>query len=754
MSPENAIATTTLTSSPQTRRLVAPESLRPPSPHTPPATSAKSHHTSSPQTRKLAAPESIKPPHKMQFVSVDTHANASPLLQRREPEPVREVVSDTINLVTLSALPKSADLAGDGWLETHSGAGSQVSLGSHSPKPQSVQHFVVDLEESAGTSQISSQTSEVDTSYISPSKEAESVYITSGYMYVAPPSSEFDSNGENFSKQTIKEHYSPKHKRDEDSTKAEICETQFDSTGVPTTAILDTPSSAESTPVRHVGSLATQHITAENGYEYALQNKGSPNNTLKNEEKEKADESIKEDQVSRKSEADDANELPSVASRRFAFEQQAKISKENNRNSTSKPVKQPPAVPKRVSSISSMHKQENGLTGVDQNAPNPVKIAVASSGPLSQEENGAETIAKEMPPPPPMSTHPGVIAKSPVVTEPIHSEQQKNEPVREETEMEQEKEDEPVRELEMPKPEVELRDASKLRPVPKERRISVPAVKPIEPKEEQDSSTEPPSDVQPTPMIIQPSNEASTMSNELPQDETDGLADDEVTSTSTFGHTAGSPAKPDLPTVAITSEKPTDEERTALDDIDPSKKIGAEVSTFKPIPKPRSTHRLSAAFADSSTAPTISVSQDEVPPPNIRTNNNITLPRLPPPTYTPEMKRSSAYYPTPVNREFLLRAQSMNALPTTGSASPRMMARAEQRQQMPPGFVVFSRSQEAVVGRTATLTSSMMRRTIQIDSGNKKGDGELTASAPPPTAAPMNTKRGPTKKRRSLFRRK
>ena len=730
----------------------------------------------------LAAPESIKPPHRMQFVSEDTHANASPQLQCGEPEPDREVMSDTINLNTLSALPRSTGLVGEGWLETHSGAGSQVSLGSHSPKPQSVQRFIVDLEESAGTSQISSQTSEVDCSYIAPSKEVESVYITSGYMYVVPRSSDFDStspNGENKDKQTFKGQYSPKLERDEDGTKADICETQFDSSGVPTTAILDTPSSAESTPVRHVGSLATEHTTAKNGQEYALPNKSSPNLAKVDnfQEKEKVDENIKDDQVSRKSsngnsEPQEIDQLPSIANRRLAFEQQAQNSKESNRNSAAKPAKRPPAVPKRVSSISSMQKQENGLVEGDQNAPNPVEITVASSGP-HQEENGAEVMAEEMPPPPPMSTHPGVISKKPVVTEPVHNElqqeEQENEQVREEkaeieveqeqedesvreekaeTEVEQEQEDEPVRELEMPKSAVELRDTSKLRPVPKERRISVSAVKPIEPEAEQDSNTEPSSDVKPTP-VIGPSTETSTMSNQSPQDEIDETAeDDRVTSTSTFGHTASS-AKPNLPTVAITSEQSTHEERTALDDIDPSKKIGAEVSTFKPIPKPRSTHRLSAAAFDSSTEPSISVTQDEAPPPKLR-----TTPHSLPPTYTPEMKRSSAYYPAPVNREFLLRAQSMSMLPTTGSASPRMVARGEQRQQMPPGFVVFSRSQEAVVGRTATLTSNMMRRTIQIDSGNKKGDGELTASAPPPTAAPMNTKRGPTKKRRSLFRRK
>ena len=724
----------------------------------------------------------------MQFVSVDTRANASPQLQHREPElqlPDREGVSDTANLITLSALPRTAGLAGDGWLETNSGTGSQVSLGSHSPKPQSVHHFVVDLEESAGTSQISSQTSEVDCSYIAPSKEAEPVFITSGYMYIAPPASEFDGtspNGENKDEQTLiqKGKNSPNGERGEGDTKAEICETQFDSSGDPTTAILDTPSSAESTPVRHVSSLATEHITPENTHEHDLPNKNSSNPAEKDDSQEKEERSvnIKDDQTARKSsngnsEPGDLNQLPSIASRRFAFEQKAQISKENNQNSTSKPTKQPPAVPKRVSSIPSLQKQENGSqTGGDQNTTNPDKLAVAaSSGPL-QEENKVEA-EEEMPPPPPMSTHPGIVAtKKPVMAEPVHSEQQgeqEDESVKEEKPkaeiVEQEQENEPVRDLEKPKPEVELSDASKLRPVPKERRISVPAVKPKEPETEQDRSTEPQADLKNTP-VIEPSTENSTVSNDVPappQDEIDGMninansdgnetvEDDEVAaSMSTFGHTA-SPTKSNLPTVAITSEQSASEGRTALDDINPSKKIGAEVSTFKPIPKPRSAHCLSAAF-DSSTAPTTSISKDEAPPPKLRTHN-ITTPRSPPPTYTPEMKRSSAYYPTPVNREFLLRAQSMSMLPTTGSASPRMVARGEQRQQMPPGFMVFSRSQEAVVGhgQHATLTANMIRRMIQTD---KKGDGEQTGSAPPPIAAPMNTKRAPTKKRRSLFRRK
>jgi hypothetical protein len=228
---------------------------------------------------------------------------------------------------------------------------------------------------------------------------------------------------------------------------------------------------------------------------------------------------------------------------------------------------------------------------------------------------------------------------------------------------------------------------------------------------------------------------------------------DEGDSMGTFGHNS-TPKKSNLPTLAMTSEQSAGEERTTLDDIDPSKKIGAEVSTFKPVPKPRSTQHLSAAF-ESSAVPTIFALKDEAPPrpPKLRTHN-IMAPRSPPPTYTPEMKRSSAFYPTPVNREFLLRAQSMNVLPTTGSASPRMVARGEQRQQMPPGFMVFSRSQEAVVGhgQHATLTSNMIRRTIQVN--KTAGDGEQTGSAPPPTAAPMNTKRPSTKKRRSLFRRK
>ena len=743
----------------------------------------------------------------MQFVSMDTQANASPQLQHRyiaQPKPQlpdREILNDnTTNLVPLSALPKTGSLSGgDGWLETHSGAGSQVSLDSHSPKPQSVQHFVVDLEESqTGTSQISSQASEVDCSYIAPSKEAESVFITSGYMYVAPPVSGFDDtspDGENKDEQTLiqKGENPPKGERGEADTKAEICETQFDSSGDPTTAILDTPSSAESTPVRHVSSLATTgHTTTESRHENGLAaSKSSPNPSKEDDSQEKNEESRKSGNGN--SEPDDISQLPSIASRRFAFEQQAQVSKErSDRNSTSKPAKRPPAVPKRVSSIP---KLENGQSGGDQNATNTDKLAVTSSGPL-QEENKRENEAEElMPPPPPMSTHPGVVAKKPAVVKDqplVHSdeqqrpgEEQENESVKEEEpeseivkHEQKEEEDEPVKDLEKSKPEVELRDSSKLRPVPKERQISVPTVQTKEPEAEQDSSTEPPEDVKSTPLSpgIELSTEVSSMSNDKPaappQDEVGGMntedinvvsdskeaAESERDSMSTFGHTStASPTKSDLPTMAITSEQSAGEERTTLDDIDPSKKIGAEVSTFKPIPKPRSTHRLSAAFESSAAqASTISISKNEAPrPPKLRIHN-IAAPRSPPPTYTPEMKRSSAYYPTPVNREFLLRAQSMSMLPTTGSASPRMVARGEQRQQMPPGFMVFSRSQEAVVGhgQHATLTSNMMRRTIQI---NKKGDGEQQAcagSAPPPTAAPMNTKRASTKKRRSLFRRK
>ena len=733
----------------------------------------------------------------MQFVSVDTHGNASPQFQHRhvQPEaelpPDREVGNDTANPITLSALPRTAGLAGDGWLETHSGAGSQVSISSHSPKPQSVHRFVVDLEESTGTSQISSQTSEVDCSYISPSKEAESVFITSGYMYVAPPASEFDSTSptrESKDEETLiqKEENSPKGERGEADTKTEICETQFDSSGNPTTAILDTPSSAESTPVRHIGSLATEHVARENTHEAGLPNKSSSNLSKKEVAQEK-EEGRMSSNSNGSSESDDVNQLPSIANRRLAFEQQAQRSKENGRNSTSKPTKQPPAVPKRVSSIPSLQKQENGALGGDQDATNPDKLsaAVVSPGPL-QEENKVEAAAEAetelMPPPPPMSTHPGVVGKKPAMEEPLHSEQTKgeredellsNEKPKAEVVEHEEEDDEPVRELETPKPKVELRDSSKPRPVPKERRISVPAVKPTqEPEAEQNiSSTEPaPVDVQNAP-VIEPSTEKSSLSGDIPeapsQDEIDGVTiednsdskekaeDNEVVaSMSTFGHTA-SPTKSNLPTLAITSAG--EEGSTSLDNIDPSKKIGAEVSTFKPTPKPRSTHRLSAVF-DGSAAPTMSISKDSEapPPPKLRTHN-IPTPCSPPPTYTPEMKRSSAYYPTPVNREFLLRAQSMSILPTTGSASPRMVARGEQRQQMPPGFVVFSRSQEAVVGhgRNATLTSSsnMIRRTIQVDKMGGDG-GQTGGSVPPPTAAPMNTKRGPTKKRRSLFRRK
>lgn len=743
----------------------------------------------------------------MQFVSMDTHANASPQFQHREPQPPppqppdKEVVSgDTANRITLSALPRTGGLVGgDGWLETHSGAGSQVSLGSHSPKPQSVHHFVVDLEESAGTSQISSQTSEVDCSYIAPSKEAESVFVTSGYMYVAPPAPEFDStstNGEDKNdEQTLiqnKGKDDPKGERGEGGNmKAEICETQFDSRRDPTTAILDTPSSAESTPVRHVYSLATtEHITheQENTHEdHGLPNNGSPIPPTKEVSKEN-EERRKSNNGS--SDPDGINELPSIASRKLAFEQQARTSKENDRNATSKPAKKPPTVPKRVSSIPTLYKEENGQRGGgDQNATNPDKLAVVSSDPLQEESKVPSIEAEElvMPPPPPMSTHPGITAKKPAAmpAEPVHSEhvqqgeQEEEESVKElekpkpeivEQEQQQEEEHESARELEKPDlPKEELQDSSKLRPVPKERHISVLAVKSKEPETEQldSSSTEPPEDVKNAAPVIEPSTEMSSMSNGMPtappQDETDGI-DIEETNASTFGHTA-SPTKSDLPAMAITSEQsPGEERRTSLDDIDPSKKIGAEVSTFKPIPKPRSTHHLSAAFDNSTVATATSISKDnEVPRPpklHLRTHN-IAIPRSPPPTYTPEMKRSSAFYPmaNPANREFLLRAQSMSILPTTGSASPRMVARGEQRQQMPPGFMVFSRSQEAVVshGRHATLTSNMMKRTIQV---NKKGDGEQTGSAATaplaPIAAPMNTKRlgGPTKKRRSLFRRK
>ena len=646
------------------------------------------------------------------------------------------------NGTSLTASPmKMSSFVGDGWFETHSGTGSQVSIGNHSPKPQSVHRFVVDLEESTGpNSQVSSQASEVDCTYIAPSKEVESVFITRGYMYVAPPSSGFDSisvNKANKDEQTLKEHRSPRVERGESVTRTEICETQFDSSGAPTTAILDTPSSAESTPVRQV---SIEHITADNGQPHALPYKKTPEQPKTDKSQEKEMGAVNPNSIQSchtTSEPDETYQQLSVASRRLAFEKRAQLSKESyQNNSTSNSAKNPPAIPKRVSSISLL---ENGPSGENKNA---VDLAVASSGTL-HEETEAEVA---MPPPPPMSTHPGIATKPVIEKGDKQQVEENDEPVKKET-------------FEV---EIEFQDANKHRLILEETQFSsLPIDKPeVSRVEHRDKSTEPTFDVKPAPVV--PLSTDTISSTDVTQDSTDGVIDNEdvevksgkakidaAASTSTFGHST----KPSLqPAATICSRHSAEEEEAILGDVDPGKKIGAEVSTFKPVPKPR---RLSTVIE--SGAQLSPVLKDKAPPrpPKIST---IPTPRSPPPpatTRTPEMKRTSAYFPAHERREYLWRAQSMSVLPTTHTASPRMMARGEQKQQMPPGFIVFSRSQEAVVSHNATLASNMMRRSIQVDTAeNKKGDGKKTSSR---NAAPMNTKRGPSekaKKRRSLFKRK
>ena len=689
------------TSSPQTRKLVAPESLR--RPQTPPMVNRQ--HSSSPRrSRKLVAPQSLRPtstpplvrsaetgspvvstapPHTdgeyesakaLQRMSVESHAAASPHTKQVEPSvELSESEISAENRQSIEMLKAPASLIGDGWLETHSGAGSQVSLCSQSPKPQSVQRFVVDLDD---TSQ--SQTSEVDCSYISPSKEAESVFVTSDFLYVSPPSSDFKSD------------------------------------------------SSRST----------------------------------NGEDENGDK------------REDAEQQLSVAERKLAFERKGP-SKNNGRNGEArKPAKHPPAIPKRSSSIS---------IASDQSEPTSRKTSTDSTNPL-KEDSIVEEVYK--PPPPPMSTHPGLASKT---------------ELDEDTQQEMSEEKSPS--------EDELPETSeKARPKPKARRVSIPAVKPEDAKDthgsdscdlrgsDRDRPAAPESLVTQTevvspdvikeedetnltslsaPLLDRSSTERSnkigisennTKSREDGGDETVIEATDyelEVSSsTGMFGHTTLTASTPEFP-LGASSEEPLEARGSAIEDIDPSKKMGADVSTFKPIPKPRSFYRHSMYSAGTSgnNQPSISLS----PPPEDPASTSRFSP--PPLGYslTPEMKRSSIHYPSPANkREMILRAQSMSMLPNSGSASPRMMVRGEQRSQMPPGFVVFSRSQEAVIGRHPTLSASdMLRKLRERENADSAGDaaagekGGKKNSAPKTAAAPMNTKRGTsTKKRRSIFRRK
>lgn len=705
----------------QTRTLGAPESLRPS--HTLPSVSADSHVTSSPQTQRVAVPpESIKPTHALLFVSEDSHTTASPKSQHSQPD--RELVTDNTanqhqhhNTVTVHSKPLSA---GNGWLDDHSGTGSQVSIGSHSPKPHSVQHFVVDLEDSGGNSQ--SQRSEVDCSYIVPSNEVESVFIA------PPPSSDFDNfspNEESSAHHTLEELHSPKGERDE----AEICETQFNSSVAPTTAILDTPSSAGSTPVRYGSQppVAIEHFTAENGHEYALVNKSSPGQTRRDNETDNDGTQEEDECHSKKSklaeQPGDLEQLPPIATRRLAFE---KNIVQGGENSAPKPAKVPPAVPKRVSSISTLQKQTPSPVG-DQNGTDTVTSSAKSPGPLEahpqgqlQQEN--ETEEEDMPPPPPMSTHPGLASKK---TEPNNEQQHE----------------------ENPKPDdVELREGSKFRPKPKERRKSSQVVEPKEIPEQQQYGTESHTDntdnitvsvseIPQTTEVTQapalPQDKVTNSVPALPQgdealDESEESRDKEVSNEEKLNATPSA-------SVAMSSDQSSTVERADLDNFNPSKKSGAEVSTFKPTPKPRSTRRTST---DTESIPTITVS-------SLAEDTPTTATALP---------GSSVQIPSPAKREVLPRAQSMSVRPITGSASPRMRVRGEQNSQMPPGFVVYSRSQEAVVGHHHTMSSSMMRRTIQVGTEKKSGE-DKTDSASAVAAPPMNTKRG-IKKRRSFFRRK
>lgn len=821
--PGGFLATTTNnahpTSSPQTRKLIAPESLR--RPQTPPT----ERHSSSPRSRTLAAPECLRQPHtppiadkyhhssfspqaqkmgtfastKLQLrTAMDSHSGhssstASPLTQHMEQGHDREIDNAVMpsGSPTLSALARSSALTGDDWLDTHSGAGSQVSIGSSSPKPQSVQRFVVDLEGSASPSRSPSQASDVDCSYIAPSKEVESVFVSSGYLYVTPPSSDFNkktvlnkSCGDN---QTVMEQPAEKEK----AMKTEICETELDSPVNPTTTVLDTSSSSESTPVRQViHSTATipQHTTDESAMVNKVLSKGDGSED-KEEGKKEIDKNgldnlksvtsgSKPDAASSQQPEEKEPERLSVADKRRAFEKQSKV-KENDKKPSTKVTRQPPLVPKRVSSISSV----DSATTEEENITSAVQSPTESTFPPLDEEDVVEEEKK--PPPPPMSTHPGISNNA----EADKSSQQ-------EEEVQVEKEDEKSKVVE----------GTEVKPKPKERRLSSPTckAKPTDSELEVNDSSEQPENNTSTSVIVEgpkssaetkaaviilPENREVSSSVPAPLQEEKAVDDatriasdygdvqqgknadtfeeatdcsiDEPPSTETFGHNVSPSVS--ATSLGASSKEPISEEKRELEDIDPSKKLGAEVTTFKPVPKPRSFQRHSMYGARPT--PTIVESHHDVDsphavPPSRGAYNSATTSLLAPSTsgrsYTPEMKRSSMHFPTPENRrDIILRAQSMSMLPTGGSASPRMMVRGEQRSQMPPGFMVFSRSQEAVIGRHPSMTSNMMQRAVKqsTETRNEEEKKKSSASAATSCAAPMNTKRS-TKKRKSFFRRK
>ena len=770
------------TSSSQTRRLTAPESLR--NTHTPPTTlSAHSYHTSSSQSHRLAAAESLKLPHSSpptsaynpqvspshisstgphesfeapHKVSVDSHTQSSvrPLIQHKQPIHEREIVNE---VVAHHSLPRSSALAtGDGWVDALSGTGSQVSIGSHSPKPQSVSHFAIDVEDGVGTSQSQSQTSEVDCTYIGPSN-VESVFVTSGYMYIKP-SSDFSPNKKNGSKdQTFKEKQSPNNEKlTQEANNSEVCETVSSVTA--NTVVHDMSPSAESTLV----SQGNLHLATNEGS--MLQSiKPSPGGI-----------------TCATTTSEQLNKMPSVAERRLAFEKQAQI-KESDTKVASKPDKKPPAIPKRVSSISNVEKQQESAQNGNNDVTNSVKDPSCSlriENTITEEEDIPPT-----PPPPPMSTHPGLLVKS-------GSDEQL----------------EVQDDSRTTKSAVELpQEVDAYKPKPKERKVSVPVAKP-EPDQNSRSLTLNDDACSPVPEVTKPIAEAEgipvsvlpgedkglnsvhepvppsqreaslnggktngdnieaddekqAVNAEMFKEETDYLCDEQSPSTRSFGHVSPSGTSALLDTTVI-SEEPTNlnVERSGLDSIDPSKNMGAEVSTFKPVPKPRSYQRHSMYVGDIRTTVTDNVfSGDSISPACQPTNNTPTAaasllrPPTQPHSYTPDMKRSSMHFPTPENkRKMILRAQSMSMTTTTltGSASPRMVVRGEQRSQMPPGFIMYSRSQEAVVGRHPTMPSSTMLQSIQASTG-KKGDGDKKGAA----AAPMNTKRA-LKKRRSFLKRK
>ena len=760
-------------SSPQTRKLIAPESLK--RPQTPPTV----RHTSSPQSRKLAAPESLRRPqtpptvHKAERyqqtsspkarkngafdsphrIPLGSYATASPLTHHRESEDAQETESDSmVNNHPLNALPRSSALAGDGWLDSHSGAGSQASIGSYSPKPQSVHHFVVDLQEDGGsTSQ--SQKSEVDCSYILPSKEVESVFVSSGYLYVTPQSSDFNktspSQEGSRDHHTLEGEHSPTGERDKVERKTEICETQFDSSTAPSTAILDIPSSTESaTPIRHSQTTVRQgnqpNAVVQNINSESEKNKENSTTLSRKVSSESNSDEVFSGQM------DNTNRHQSVADRRLAFERQVQT-KDNIKKTADKPAKLPPTIPKRVSSISS-------VDIVEENGAESIKPPRESSSAPLQEEGAFNE--ENRPPPPPMSTHPGLTNKVEVER-------------RHQFEVQEEKEDE----------------NSTVRPKPKQRRISIPTIKPPKEHEMEESSLEPvtPPTIKESP---KPSDEVATCvlsENDKPvngrapappqkdrvQDDSENMSgniegdngqqnakestdyhEEESPSISTFGLNV-------FPLERSASFRENSEQQLRaereLNAIDPSKNLGAEVSTFKPKPKPRSfqRHSMYGGYETPATMEPPDYASLSSRRPETYTASATSSLLAPPPTthtYTPEMKRSGVNFASPANkREILLRAQSMSILPTNGSASPRMMVRGEQRSQMPPGFVVFSRSQEAVIGRHASMSSNMALRTIKASTaphneGKKKG-------ATPAPVAPMNTKRT-IKKRRSIFRKK